>query len=84
MQTYALQVVQGRRFGMNQSPATQWSHVLLPVLLTALRALGAAPARSLCVLAPRLGVSVADAASIVSAPAAAPASGGAPTAPFGP
>ena len=47
VQTYSLQVVQGRLFGMGQSKANQWMHVLLPVLLAALRALGDAPARSL-------------------------------------
>jgi hypothetical protein len=47
VKTYSLQVVQGRLFGMGQSKANQWIHVLLPVLLTALRALGDAPARSL-------------------------------------
>ena len=31
-----LQVVQGRLFGMGQSKANQWIHVLLPVLLAAL------------------------------------------------
>jgi hypothetical protein len=45
--TYALQVVQGRWFGMGQSQANHWMHVLLPALLAALRALGAAPTRSL-------------------------------------
>src|SRR6266567_2270668 len=44
LKTYALQVVQGRLFGMGQSKAHQWIHVLLPVLLAALRALGDAPA----------------------------------------
>src|SRR5215831_20538832 len=39
VKTYALQVVQGRLFGMGQSKANQWIHVLLPVLLAALRAL---------------------------------------------
>src|SRR2546427_10028238 len=39
LKTYALQVMQGRLFGMGQSKANQWIHVLLPVLLTALRAL---------------------------------------------
>jgi Helix-turn-helix of DDE superfamily endonuclease len=83
--TYALQVVQGRLFGMGQSKANQWIHVLLPALLAALRALGDAPARSLTALAQRLGVSEADAATVVTpleeepalgvaAPAAAPAS----------
>src|SRR5439155_3454274 len=65
VKTYALQVVQGRLFGMVQSKANQWIHVLLPVLLTALRTLGDAPARSLTALAQRLGVSEADAASLV-------------------
>ena len=66
LKTYSLQVVQGRLFGMRQSKANQWIHVLLPVLLAALRALGDAPARSLAVLARRLGVTEADAASVVS------------------
>jgi Helix-turn-helix of DDE superfamily endonuclease len=85
LKTYTLQVVQGRLFGMGQSKAHQWIHALLPVLLAALRALGDAPARSLTALAQRLGVSEADAATVVDAleqdpapvapvPAAAPAS----------
>src|ERR1700751_1720045 len=65
LKTYALQVVQGRLFGMRQSKANQWIHVLLPALLTALRTLGDAPARSLTALAQRLGVSEADAATVV-------------------
>src|SRR5437879_4544176 len=65
LKTYALQVVQGRLFGMGQSKANQWIHVLLPVLLAALRALGAAPARSFTALAQRLGVSAAAAATVV-------------------
>jgi hypothetical protein len=48
-----------------QGKADQWIHVLLPALLAALRALGDAPARSLSALAQRLGVSEADAASVV-------------------
>src|SRR6266700_1686527 len=47
LKTYALQVVQGRLFGMGQSKANQWIHVLLPALLAALRALGDAAARRL-------------------------------------
>src|SRR3989449_496781 len=85
LKTYALQVVQGRLFGMVQGKANQWIHVLLPVLLAALRTLGDAPARSLTALAQRLGVSEADAATVIrpleedaapvaAAPAAAPAS----------
>jgi len=80
LKTYALQVLQGRLFGMVQGKANQWIHVLLPTLLAALRTLGDAPARSLTALAQRLGVSEAVAATVVtplaedSAPmAAAPA-----------
>src|SRR6267378_4408253 len=65
LKTYSLQVVQGRLFGMGQSKANQWIHVLLPVLLAALRTVGDAPTRSLTALAQRLGVSEADAASVV-------------------
>src|SRR2546427_12919681 len=65
LKTYALQVVQGRLFGMGQSKANQWIHTLLPALLAALRALGDAPARSLTALAQRLGVAEADAATVV-------------------
>src|SRR5712671_5175873 len=85
LKTYALQVVHGRLFGMVQGKANQWIHVLLPVLLAALRPLGDAPARSLSALAQRLGISEADAATVVTplaeesppvvaAPVAAPAS----------
>src|SRR6266702_1657427 len=73
IKTYALQVVQGRLFGMGQSKANQWMHVLLPVLLAALRTLGDAPARSLTALAQRLGISVADAATVVTPLAEEPA-----------
>ena len=66
LKTYALQVVQGRLFGMGQSKANQWIHMLLPALLAALRTLGDAPARSLTALAQRLGVSEADAASVIT------------------
>jgi hypothetical protein len=65
VKTYSLQVVQGRLFGMGQSKANQWIHVLLPALLAALRTLGDAPARSLPALAQRLGVSEAEAATVV-------------------
>ncbi len=63
-----LQVVHGRLFGMVQGKANQWIHVLLPVLLAALRTLGDAPARSLSALAQRLGISEADAATVVVPP----------------
>jgi hypothetical protein len=76
LKTYALQVVHGRLFGMVQGKANQWIHVLLPVLLAALRALGDAPARSLSALAQRLGVSEADAATVVTPLEEEPAHGG--------
>src|SRR5437879_1434036 len=75
LKTYALQVVHGRLFGMVQSKANQWMHVLLPALLAALRALGDAPARSLTALARRLGLSAPDAASARSPVGAGTASG---------
>src|SRR5262245_2144146 len=84
LKTSTLQVVQGRLFGMRQSKAHQWMHVLLPALLAALRALGDAPTRSLTALVWRFGVSEAEAASVVApleepgpvtpGPAAAPVS----------
>ena len=77
LKTYALQVVHGRLFGMVQGKAHQWIHVLLPALLAALRALGEAPARSLSALAQRLGVSEADAATVVVPLEEEPAPGGA-------
>jgi hypothetical protein len=77
LKTYALQVVHGRLFGMVQGKANQWIHVLLPVLLTALRTLGDAPARSLAALAQRLGVSEADVATVVTPLEEEPALGGA-------
>jgi hypothetical protein len=87
LKTYPLQVVQGRLFGMGQSKAHQWIHVLLVVLRAMLRTLGDAPTRSLTALAQRLGVAEAEAAALVApteesaptsdlstAPAPAPAS----------
>ena len=82
LKTYSLQVVQGRLFGMRQSKANQWIHVLLPALLAALRTLGDAPARSLAALAQRLGVTEADAASVVSALEAEPAPAATPESPL--
>jgi hypothetical protein len=87
LKTYPLQVVQGRLFGMGQSKAHQWLHVLLVVLQATLRTLGDAPTRSLTALATRIKVAEADAAALVvpteglptasdppaGAPAAAPA-----------
>src|ERR1051326_4382788 len=82
LKTYALQVVQGRLFGIGQSKANQWIHVLLPALLAALRTLGDAPARSLTALAQRLGVSEADAAFVVGSREEEPAPVAAPDAPL--
>jgi Helix-turn-helix of DDE superfamily endonuclease len=65
LKTYSLQVVQARLFGMGQSKANQWIHVLLPALLTALRDLGDAPTRCLTALARRLGVG--EAMAVVAA-----------------
>src|SRR5438876_3697985 len=73
LNTYTLQVVQGRLFGMVQGKANQWIHVLLPALLAALRTLGDAPARSLTALAQRLGVSEAAAATGMTPLAEGPA-----------
>src|SRR5438105_6612430 len=64
VKTYSLQVVQGRLFGMVQSKANRWIHVLLPVLLAALRALGDAPARTLTAMAQRAGVAEVAAATL--------------------
>jgi hypothetical protein len=77
LHTSPLQVVQGRLFGMDQSQANPWMHVLLGVLQATLRALGDAPSRSLQELAQRMGVTEAEAAALVvpteePAPAAAP------------
>jgi len=63
LKTYPLQIVQGRLFGMGQSKAHQWIHVLLVVLQATLRALGDAPTRSLTDLAKRIGVAEAQAAA---------------------
>jgi hypothetical protein len=78
LKTYPLQVVQGRLFGMGQSKAHQWIHVLFVVLRATLRALGDAPTRSLTELAQRLGVAEAEAAAMVVPTAARPAAVPAP------
>jgi hypothetical protein len=73
IKTYTLQVVHGRLFGMVQGKANQWIHALLPVRLAALRTFGDAPTRSLTALAQRLGISEADAATMVAPLAEEPA-----------
>ena len=88
LKTYPLQVVQGRLFGMGQSKAHQWIHVLLVVLRATLRALGDAPTRSVQELAQRLGVAEAQAAGLVmptaglSTPTDPPAATPAPASPL--
>jgi hypothetical protein len=84
LKTYALQVVQGRLFGMDQSKANQWIHALLVVLRATLHALGDAPSRSLQALAQRIGVSEMEATALVvptakaSSPVAPPAAAPSP------
>src|SRR3954451_14007216 len=86
LKTYTLQVVQGRLFGMGQSKANQWIHVLLlrPALLAARRHLGQAPPRCLTALARRLdvpdpatavGAALAKEPSSVAPPSAVPVAG---------
>jgi hypothetical protein len=83
LKTYPLQVVQGRLFGMGQSKAHQWIHVLLVVLRATLRALEDAPSRSLPALATRLGIAEAEAAAMIDPTSAlSTASIPAPTAPL--
>jgi hypothetical protein len=74
LKTYPLQVVQGRLFGMGQSKAHQWIHVLLVVLRATLRTLGDAPTRSVTEWAQRLGIAEVEAAALVE-----PAAESAPT-----
>jgi hypothetical protein len=80
LKTYPLHVVQGRLFGMGQSKAHQWIHVLLVVLQATLRALGDSPTRSVTELAKRLSVAEAEATALVvpthepSTPVESPAS----------
>jgi len=65
----ALQVAHGALFGMTQSNANKWLHILLVVLHQTLRDLGDAPARHLLALRERLAqVQYEDAAESESAP----------------
>jgi hypothetical protein len=65
-----IHLLHGRVFGMHQSKATQWIHVLLPVLRNTLRTLGDAPCRSIEALRHHLGGAV-PLLPVVSAPSAA-------------
>jgi Helix-turn-helix of DDE superfamily endonuclease len=82
LKTYPLQVVQGRLFGLGQSKAHQWIHVLLVVLRATLRALGDAPTRSVTELAKRLGVTEADATAMVRPPEEPPSASDPPASPL--
>jgi hypothetical protein len=64
LKTYPLQVVQGRLFGMGQSKAHQWIHVLLVALQATRRARGDTPTRSGTELAKRIGVAEANVATM--------------------
>jgi hypothetical protein len=55
LKQHTIHLLHGRLFGMRQSKATQWIHVLLPVLRHALRTLGDAPCRSVEALRHPLG-----------------------------
>jgi hypothetical protein len=56
LKQHPIQLLHGRVFGMRQSKATQWMHVLLPVLRNTLRTLGDAPCRQVETLRAQLGV----------------------------
>jgi len=59
LKQHPIHLLHGRLFGMRQSKATQWIHVLLPVLRNTLRTLGDAPCRSVEALRQHLGVTEA-------------------------
>jgi hypothetical protein len=66
--TSPLQVVQGRLYGIDQSQAKQWMHVVRVVLQATRHTLGDSPSRSLQALAQRLGVTEAGATALVVLP----------------
>jgi Helix-turn-helix of DDE superfamily endonuclease len=78
LKTYPLQVVQGRLFGMGQSKAHQWIHVLLVALQATRRARGDTPTRPGTELAKRIGVAEANVAAGVLSPTASDPPGAAP------
>jgi hypothetical protein len=84
LKTSPLQSGQGRLFGMSQSTANPWIHVLWVIRQATLRALGDAPSRAVPALAQRIGVTEADAATLVvpaeepSPPAEPPVAGPSP------
>jgi hypothetical protein len=66
LKQHPTQRLHGRLFGMRQSKATPWMHVLWPVWRNTLRTLGDAPARSVQVLHARLGVEVPSSSRDIS------------------
>jgi hypothetical protein len=60
-----LQTLHGRLFAMVQCKANQWIHLLLPVLLEALKQMGDTPSRSIADLAMRLGICQPEVAAIL-------------------
>jgi hypothetical protein len=56
LKQHPTQVLHGRLFGLRQSTATPWIHVLLPVLRNTLRTLGDAPCRHVEALREQLRV----------------------------
>ena len=55
LKQHTIHLLHGRVFGMRQSKATPWIHVVLQVLRNALRTLGDAPCRSVEALRQHLG-----------------------------
>jgi hypothetical protein len=76
LKQHSTPLVPGRVFGMRQSKATPWIHVLLPGLRHALRPVGDAPCRTLAALRVQLGVAApplaGDALPAAAGPAAPP------------
>jgi hypothetical protein len=73
LKQHTIHMLHGRLFGMRQSKATQWIHVLLPVVRTTLRPLGDAPCRSVEALREPLGMDVPPLPLAVSPVADGPA-----------
>ena len=80
LQTAALPVVQGRRFGMGQRTAPPGIQGLLVVRQGTRRALGEAPTRSVTERATRLGVTAADVSALVGSAHAPPSASEPPAA----
>ena len=70
LKQHTIHLLHGRLFGMRQSKATQWIHVLLPVLRNTWRTVGDAPCRSVEALRQHLGGELPP-LSLASAPSGA-------------